>query len=279
MAATAKGLTDEKAARMMTALRRGQTLRTFGIRAPRLVAYFKAHPEYAREAQPLIEANNKAALLRKGARLRDLTHCKYGHSLADAYVSHQAGYIKRDCRTCWAIRQKRAGPIKPDIAKKVEALLRRGASVTSFTSHRANSYLLQHKTFTRFRLENDRINQLFLNNQKDANSRGQRLRRLRIENEAKRGQANDYRNILAMVPRGFPGRDDVVSAIFEDLLTGALKRADVSGRIQTYVSAHNQMFPTKYRKFGDAALLSLDEVMFDDGAMTLGDTVSRGLWD
>jgi hypothetical protein len=36
--------------------------------------------------------------------------------------------------------QKQAGPIKPDIAKKVEALLRRGASVTSFTSHRANSY-------------------------------------------------------------------------------------------------------------------------------------------
>jgi hypothetical protein len=265
--------------RMMAALRDGRTLRTFGVRAPRLEAYFKAHPEYAREARPLIAANKVAALRRKGARLRDLTHCKHGHSLADAFVSRQAGYIKRDCRTCWAIRQKQAGPIKPDIAKKVEALLRRGASVTSFTSYRANSYLLQHKTFTRFRLENDRINQLFLNNQKDANSRGQRLRRLRIENEAKRGQANDYRNILAMVPRGFPGRDDVVSAIFEDLLTGALKRNDVRDRIQTYVAAHNRMFPTKYTKFGDAPLLSLDEVMYDDGTATRGDAVSRGLWD
>jgi hypothetical protein len=94
-----------------------------------------------------------------------------------------------------------------------------------------------------------------------------------------REQANDYRDILAMIPRGFPGRDDVVSAIFEDLLTGTLKRDDVRSRIQTYVSAHNQMFPTKYRKFGDAALLSLDEVMYDDGTATRGDTVSRGLWD
>jgi hypothetical protein len=118
-----------------------------------------------------------------------------------------------------------------------------------------------------------------LQNQKSANSRGQLLRYLREKNTLKREQANDYRDILAMIPRGFPGRDDVVSAIFEDLLTGTLKRDDVRSRIQTYVSAHNQMFPTKYRKFGDAALLSLDEVMYDDGTATRGDTVSRGLWD
>jgi hypothetical protein len=111
---TQSGLTDGKAARMMAALREGQTLRTFGVRPPRLEAYFKAHLEYAREARPLIEANNKAALLRKGARLRDFTHCKYGHSLADAYVSHQAGYIKRDCRTCWdKNRLDRLNPISP----------------------------------------------------------------------------------------------------------------------------------------------------------------------
>ena len=57
-----------------------------------------------------IEANAKAAQFRKGAHLRHQTHCKYGHSLADAYISRQqGGYIKRDCRTCWAIRQKRPG--------------------------------------------------------------------------------------------------------------------------------------------------------------------------
>jgi hypothetical protein len=40
-----------------------------------------------------------------------------------------------------------------------------------------------------------------------------------------------------------------------------------------------QNYPWQYAKFGDALLLSLDEVMFEDGTATRGDTVSRGLWD
>jgi hypothetical protein len=45
------------------------------------------------------------------------------------------------------------------------------------------------------------------------------------------------------------------------------------------VTAHYRMFPTNFAKFGDARLVSLDEVMYDDGTATRGDTVSRGLWD
>jgi hypothetical protein len=65
MASLLSSLTETKAARMMVALREGRTLRKFGVRAPRLEAYFKAHPAYALEARPLIEANAKAAFLRK----------------------------------------------------------------------------------------------------------------------------------------------------------------------------------------------------------------------
>jgi hypothetical protein len=72
-AATPPGLSDEKAVRMMTALREGRTLRSFGVKAPRLEAYFKTHPEYAQEALPLIRANATAARLRKGSRLRRMT--------------------------------------------------------------------------------------------------------------------------------------------------------------------------------------------------------------
>jgi hypothetical protein len=39
------------------------------------------------------------------------------------------------------------------------------------------------------------------------------------------------------------------------------------------------MLPIKHRKFGSARLVSLDEVLFEDGSATRGDTVSRGLWD
>jgi hypothetical protein len=38
------GLSEEKAARMMKALREGRTLRKFFVKAWRLEAYFKAHP-------------------------------------------------------------------------------------------------------------------------------------------------------------------------------------------------------------------------------------------
>jgi hypothetical protein len=274
-----EGLSDEKAARMMVALRGGATLRKFGVKPPRLATYFRAHPEYAREALPLIEANVEAARLRKGAHMRELTHCKHGHSLADAYVVRQRnGYIKRNCRACWAMCADRA-VINPEVAKKVEALLRRGAPINSFTTAGSKSYLVRHNTFTRFRLEKPQINELFLQNQKSANSRGQVLRHLRAKNAVKREENNDYQKLRAMLPPNFPDKDDVVSAIFEDILTGNLNREDVRARIRTYIAAHNRLFPTKYAKFGNSPLVSLDEVMFEDGSTTRGDTVSRGLWD
>jgi hypothetical protein len=42
----------------------------------------------------------------------------------------------------------------------------------------------------------------------------------------------------------------------------------------------SRLAPIAKEKLGfDARLVSLDEVMFEDGSMTRGDTVSRGLWD
>src|SRR5216684_2893081 len=55
MPSTPKGLSDEKAARVLVAFREGRTLRQFAMRAGRFDAYCKAHPEYAREALPLLE--------------------------------------------------------------------------------------------------------------------------------------------------------------------------------------------------------------------------------
>jgi hypothetical protein len=76
-----------------------------------------------------------------------------------------------------------------------------------------------------------------------------------------------------------PERRAIVGHIFEDVLSGALMRADVPTRVRKYIAEFNREFPTKYRKFGDADLLSLDEVMFEDGTATRGDNVSQSLWD
>src|ERR1700722_19722451 len=53
----------------------------------------------------------------------------------------------------------------------------------------------------------------------------------------------------------------------------------LQAHVKQFITDHNRIFPTSFAKFGDARLVSLDELMFEDGSATRGDTVSRGLWD
>jgi hypothetical protein len=83
----------------------------------------------------------------------------------------------------------------------------------------------------------------------------------------------------AVHPESNPYRGDIVGRIFEDMLSGSLRREDVRSRVNAYIAEFNRLYPTKYAKFGDSQLLSLDEVLFDSGSTTRGDTISHGLWD
>jgi hypothetical protein len=277
---TPMGLSHEKATRMMTALREGHTLRKFGVRPARLEAYFDAHPEYAQEARPLMEVNMKAAFLRKGAHLRDKTHCVNGHSLAEhGRVAMHKGWMTRQCRACEVMRYHRGGVIKADILEKVKARLAAKATLSSFTKTGGGGYLVRFSTLARYRRENPEFDRLVVGVVQGSISRGLERRWPKNKTEKVREQNNDYYKILAMLPASYPDKDDVVSAIFEDLLTGSLARDQVKARVQTYIATQNRMFPTKYAKFGDSPLVSLDEALFEDGSTTRGDTVSRGLWD
>jgi hypothetical protein len=279
---TPAGLSDEKATRMMTALREGKTLRKFGVKAARLEAYFKAHPEYAREARPLIAANTSAAALRKGAYLREKTHCVNGHSLAEhGRVAMHKGWMTRQCRACERMRSQRGDAMKPEVLKQVKARILAKSSLSSFTTAGTSGYLVKFSTLARYRRENPDFDRLVVDVTKDSNARARARRWRTFKNNTVREQNNDYHRIVEMVPRHLPRhvRDEVVQTIFMDLLAGALRREDVRSRIRSYVAAQDRIFPTKFAKFGDGALLSLDEVMFDGGTATRGDTVSRGLWD
>ncbi len=79
MAATPKVLSDEKAAKILVGLREGSTPSQLRVRRSLLQAYIETHCEYKREALPLMEANAKAARLRKGAHIRNRTRCANGH--------------------------------------------------------------------------------------------------------------------------------------------------------------------------------------------------------
>jgi hypothetical protein len=84
-----------------------------------------------------------------------------------------------------------------------------------------------------------------------------------------------------MIPRWSPEQDkfDVVNDVMAELVAGVITRDELQGRVCFYMKQAGQMFASKYAKFGDARLVSLDEVMFEDGTTTRGYTVSRRLWD
>jgi len=290
------GLSDEKAARMMAALREGITLRKFGVKrgCPRFEAYCNAHPGYAREALPLVAANTRAANLRKGELKRQKASivCLKGlHPMTGYNVRIHKG--RRQCRECERIANKNPSLEKftPDLVEKVKAKFLAGATVSQVCrgspigggKRDPSRVLVQTAAFYRYRQLHPDFDRFVIAAIADSNSVGQQIRwsrfRTRAHTSAVRAELNDYHAIRAMLPANFPDKDDVVSAIFEDLLTGALKRENVKAHVQTYIAAHNRMFPTKYRKFGDSPLVSLDDLMFENGSTTRGDTVSRGLWD
>jgi hypothetical protein len=286
MLATPKGLTDEKAARMMIALREGRTLRLLGVTTPRLEAYFAAHPNYAREARPLIEANAKAARFRKGSLRRDLTHCKYGHPFSDDNIYRAP---KRKERKCWACIRRRGNEPPPptvDQVRRVTAAINAGKTIKEICwgtvgLQKVCTPILAFRKLKLHRKLNPDFDRFVLSAIADHNSKGQQRRfnpaRFRIA--IVRSQNDDFRKILAMVPERLANRDDIAASILEDLVSGRLRRDQVRLRLPEYISIQNTVFPVMYRKFGDSRLVSLDEVMFKDGTTTRGDTVSQGLWD
>jgi hypothetical protein len=181
--------------------------------------------------------------------------------------------------------------MKPAMIELVTQAFQRGGTVNQIVHGRPTGgglvdlklKVVDSTVFYRARRENADFDRFVADAIKNSASIGQKIRHARertlMHTARVRDETNDYRKIHAMLPPGFPDRDDVVSAVFEDLLTGALKREDVKARLQSYIVAHNRMYPTKFAKFGDSLLISLDEVMFEDGSMTRGDTVGRGLWD
>jgi hypothetical protein len=89
----------------------------------------------------------------------------------------------------------------------------------------------------------------------------------------------DPQLIRDMLPQYFPDKDVVINEVIVSLLEGRLDRSQIGEKLRWYVKAHYRTFPTNFAKFGNSRLVSLDEVMFEDGTTTRGDTVSRGLWD
>jgi hypothetical protein len=141
--------------------------------------------------------------------------------------------------------------------------------------------ILTYRKLNFYRRQNPTFDQFVICSTANNISKGLRLRlhpdHARIE--IVRSQNDDFHKILSMLPRQLANRDEIAGSIFLALTDGTLQRDQVQLRLPEFIRAQNAMFPINYAKFGDSRLVSLDEVVFEDGSATRGDTVSRGLWD
>ncbi|CCE06460.1 hypothetical protein BRAS3843_1730029 [Bradyrhizobium sp. STM 3843] len=276
------GLSDAKAARMLEGFRAGHTMRPYNVKQAVFRDYCDAHPEYAKVAQPLLQANYKAANARKGERHRSMTHCRHGHSLADAWVTYQNGYSKRDCRTCWLLRSRRGGVMKPETFRKVEQALINGAPIGQITHGHPmggrpkdlSLKLVDAMTFARKRREDPVFDALVREKIALSRARGRQFALVHRRTRIIRAQNDTFSVLRAVVPMSLPRdvRDDVIGALSVAMLEQHWNEEQVRQNVRAFINAH-------YRQFTKFGPISLDLPLFDGSSATLKDTIVRGLWD
>jgi hypothetical protein len=282
MLTTPKGLSDEKAARMMAALREGRTLWSFSVMAPRLEAYFAANPGYAQEARPLIEANAKAARRRKGSLRSTLTHCKYGHPFSGDNLYLAPGRKERKCLACLKRRGERERRMSEQQARRVVEALNEGKTISSITKT-GQSYILNHRALFLFRQKHPTFDRFVIRRSaanakvRHAEATAHRFQILRAPSITAQGD-DIFALIRSAVPATLPRqiRDDVIGKMALEIVEGKLRPADIGRRVREYVTA-------QFREFSNFGRVSLDARLYDNGNATLLDRLSTeagtGYWD
>jgi hypothetical protein len=302
------GLAPEMADEFMARIVAGETIRDLTNPAPvvdpaapyvppmvsadRLRKHYERDPEWGAKVRKL-SWENFARKSRESSHMRRRTAemCQKGlHSMTgdNVMISHKKNRQWRQCLACRRLAAQKP-PLESILAivDVIKEKIIRGTSIGEICHGKPTGggpidrslILTMHNKFSYLRKTNVEFDQFVREHTKNNNSRGQHIRHTRVRTAVVRDERNDYHQIRDMIPESNPNRDDIVARIFEDLLGGALDRKDVPARVKTYIAELNRLYPTKYAKFGNSPLVSLDEVMFEDGTATRGDTVSRGLWD
>lgn len=201
------------------------------------------------------------------------THCRHGHSLVDAKTKiDSAGYKYRECLTCsrgWHAKAR----AKPGQIEKVKAVIGSGASLVEALCRRK---IMSADAFYAERRRDPTLDLFVRQALIGINSRTQQIRKrktaiLRVRTR-EQNFTQDYYRIRAMLPAAFPGRDDVVQSIFEEILAKTLRMEDVPARLAALKREHNRMFPTTF------APRSLDAPAWRDSPTPLIETISEGMW-
>jgi hypothetical protein len=288
-------MTPAQAITFMIRLRGGESVRrmTNGGKlgkpvcsAEKLKRHRAAYPEWGAEAKRLATVNARAADPLKSPKLY-MRLCKYGHELDRGRIYFRYGYECRRCQKCDKLRNDRAGIIRPEALAKATMALRNGVTVNQIVrgfpmggGRRNPSLILMNSAaFYRYRRDNPEFNRLVLDEIEKRITSSNPVLEVAAGTFKYEWNPADHQLIKSMLPEHLPDKDAVINEVIVSLLEGRLDRSQIATKIRWYVSDYYRMFPMKYAKFGNSPLISLDEKLFEDGATTRGDAISRGLWD
>jgi hypothetical protein len=262
-------MSDDKATRILPGLRAGLTLRQLGEAPRRFHAYCNKHPEYAREALPLMTANAAAAQARKGAHLRATTHCVKGHlQTADNVSFIGKSRRKRQCLTC---RRATLGNVGEEIVRVVVMRISEGASRNNLAGrhgcHRVPNKVISFERLNAFIRKNRKIGQ-WMEKKLAENARknlvaGIAKRRVHIAAPAlarNMGVLEQIEAALTMWLDPLTERPDIITTMWMAIGEGRLRTENIKAEAPRFVREHRR----QYTNTGRYAFNSLDAPTSDD---------------
>jgi hypothetical protein len=248
-------------------------------------AYCAANPEWGREAAELANKNAVVARKHKGDLNRFKTHCKQGHSFADAYIYvAPEGGVMRHCRACQKMLLNKATPLPPAKLEQVKTLLLAKKSISEILGKRGTCTRVIAKDAFYAGRRADPAFDLFVRQHMPANrSHALKLswsvKRVRQATAERREETNDYHRIAALVPSHLPPdiRDDIVQSIFLALHEGTLQRDQLKVLVREFIKAHYR--EANRHGIGKYGLVSLDAPIRADSDLRLIDRITQNNWD
>src|SRR5713226_3555530 len=111
--------------------------------------------------QALLAENMKASNARKGARLRNRTHCKHGHPFSGKNLYNSPDGKER---RCWASCLTRNGNTRRRMseqqARRVVEALNDGKTIANITAAGKPSYILNHRALLLFRQKHPKFDRI-----------------------------------------------------------------------------------------------------------------------